>query len=86
MKQKPLITLPIYVRQTIRFSWLILFKLQLNSLVINIYLVSTKKSIVTVHGLFRNQLSAWSLVENDITRTATMLEKANMILITHPQV
>lgn len=86
VEQKPLITLPIYVRQSITFSGLMLFKLQLNSLVINRYLNSARQSIVTVHRLFRNQSSAWSLVENDITRTATMLEKANMILITHPEV
>lgn len=86
VEKKPLITLPIYLRQSITFSGLMLFKLQLNSLIINRYLNSARQSIVTVHRLFRNQSSAWSHVENDITRTATMLEKANMILITHPEV
>lgn len=86
LEERPLISLPIYVRQSITFSGLILFKLQLNSLIMNKYLNSARQSIVTVHRLFRNQSSAWAAVENDISRTATMLEKSNMILITHPEV
>lgn len=86
LEEKPLISLPIYVRQSITFSGLLLFKLQLNPLIINKYFNSARQSIVTVHRLFRNQSSAWAAVENDISRTATMLEKSNMILITHPEV
>lgn len=86
LEERPLISLPIYIRQSITFSGLILFKLQLNPLIINKYLNSARQSIVTVHRLFRNQLSAWAAVENDISRTASMLEKSNMILITHPEV
>lgn len=86
LEERPLTSLPIYVRQSITFSGLILFKLQINSLNIDKYLNSARQSIVTVHRLFRNQSSAWSVVENDISRTATMLEKSNMILITHPEV
>lgn len=86
LEEKPLISLPIYVRQSITFSGLLLFKLQLNPIIINKYFNSARQSIVTVHRLFRNQSSAWATVENDISRTATMLEKSNMILITHPEV
>ncbi|CCK68680.1 Sef1p KNAG_0B02380 [Huiozyma naganishii CBS 8797] len=87
LETKSLISLPIYLRQSVSFAALILFKLQLNPLMINRYLNSTRQSIVTVHRLFRNQLTAWATgVENDISRTATMLEKLNMVLITHPEV
>ncbi|KAG0662363.1 suppressor protein sef1 [Maudiozyma exigua] len=81
-----LISLPIFVRQSATFSALILFKLQLTPLLPNQYLNSARQSIVTVHRLFRNQLTAWATVENDISRTASMLEKLNLVLITHSEV
>lgn len=80
-------SLPVYVRQAGSYSSLILFKLQISPMLVDKYLDSTRQSIVTVHRLYRNQLGAWlSAVENDISRTASMLEKLNMILITHPDV
>lgn len=81
-----LISLPIFIRQSATFSALILFKLQLTPLLPNQYLNSARQSIVTVHRLFRNQLTAWATVENDISRTASMLEKLNLVLITHSEV
>ncbi|CAD1780637.1 similar to Saccharomyces cerevisiae YBL066C SEF1 Putative transcription factor, has homolog in Kluyveromyces lactis [Maudiozyma barnettii] len=81
-----LISLPIFIRQSVTFSALILFKLQLTPLLPNQYLNSARQSIVTVHRLFRNQLTAWATVENDISRTASMLEKLNLVLITHSEV
>lgn len=81
-----LISLPIYIRQSATFSALILFKLQLTPLLPNQFLNSARQSIVTIHRLFRNQLTAWVTVENDISRTASMLEKLNLVLITHSEV
>ena len=81
-----LISLPIFIRQSATFSALILFKLQLTPLLPSQYLNSARQSIVTVHRLFRNQLTAWATVENDISRTASMLEKLNLVSITHSEV
>lgn len=86
LKKHQLISLPIFIRQSVTFSALILFKLQLTPLLPNQYLNSARQSIVTVHRLFRNQLTAWATVENDISRTASMLEKLNLVLITHAEV
>ncbi|GAV52144.1 hypothetical protein ZYGR_0AG01350 [Zygosaccharomyces rouxii] len=87
LEKQQLIELPIYIRQSATYAALILFKLQLTPLLLNRYLDSARQSIVTVHRLFRNQLSAWATaVENDISRTASVLEKLNFVLITHPTV
>lgn len=87
LEKQQLIELPIYIRQSATYAALILFKLQLTPLLLNKYLDSARQSIVTVHRLFRNQLSAWATaVENDISRTASVLEKLNFVLITHPTV
>ena len=87
LERQQLIALPIYIRQSASFASLILFKLQLYPNLLGKYLDSARQSIVTVHRLFRNQLTAWATgVENDISRTASMLEKLNMVLITHPHV
>lgn len=87
LEVQQLIELPIYVRHSVTFAALILFKLQLTPLLLNKYLDSARQSIVTVHRLFRNQLTAWATtVENDISRTASVLEKLNFVLITHPTV
>lgn len=87
LEKQQLIELPIYIRQGATYAALILFKLQLTPLLLNRYLDSARQSIVTVHRLFRNQLSAWvTAVENDISRTASVLEKLNFVLITHPTV
>lgn len=87
LETQQLIELPIYVRHSATFAALILFKLQLTPLLLNKYLDSARQSIVTIHRLYRNQLSAWATaVENDISRTASVLEKLNFVLITHPTV
>ena len=86
LKKHQLIALPIFIRQSATFSALILFKLQLTPLLPNEHLNSARQSIVTIHRLFRNQLTAWATVENDISRTASMLEKLNLVLITHSEV
>lgn len=87
LETRQLIELPIYVRHSATFAALILFKLQLTPLLLNKYLDSARQSIVTVHRVYRNQLSAWATaVENDISRTASVLEKLNFVLITHPTV
>lgn len=87
LEKQQLVELPIYVRQSATFAALILFKLQLTPLLLKKYMDSARQSIVTVHRLFRNQLSAWATtVENDISRTASVLEKLNFVLITHPTV
>ncbi|CAI1803865.1 hypothetical protein SEUBUCD646_0B00570 [Saccharomyces eubayanus] len=87
LETQQLIELPIYIRQAATFSALILFKLQLTPLLLDKYLDSARQSVVTIHRLYRNQLTAWTTsVENDISRTASMLEKLNFVLITHPEV
>ncbi|SCV99744.1 LAFE_0B01552g1_1 [Lachancea fermentati] len=87
LEHQNLIELPIYIRQSVTYSALILFKLQLTPLLLDKYLDSARQSIVTVHRLFRNQLTAWATsVENDISRTASVLEKLNFVLITCPEV
>ncbi|EJS44625.1 sef1p [Saccharomyces arboricola H-6] len=87
LETQQLIELPIYIRQAATFAALILFKLQLTSLLLDKYFDSARQSVVTIHRLYRNQLTAWATsVENDISRTASMLEKLNFVLITHPEV
>ena len=81
-----LISLPIYVRQSATFSSFILFKLQLTDMLPGTYFNSVRQSIVTVHRLFRNQLTAWATVDNDISRTASTLERLNLVLVTHPEI
>ncbi|GME74965.1 unnamed protein product [[Candida] boidinii] len=76
---------PIYVRQSVSMAALILFKLHLTPYLLPKYVDSARQSIVTVHRLFRNMLAAWKDVENDISRTATVLEKLNFVIITHPE-
>jgi len=85
LETKNLIELPIYIRQSVTYSAFILFKLHLTPLLLDKYIDSARQSIVTVHRLFRNQLSAWKNVENDISRTAQVLEKLNFVLFTHPE-
>lgn len=85
LETKNLIELPIYIRQSVTYAALILFKLHLTPLLLDKYIDSARQSIVTVHRLFRNQLSAWKNVENDISRTAQVLEKLNFVLFTHPE-
>lgn len=87
LEVQQLIELPIYIRQSATYAAFILFKLQLTPLLLDKYVDSARQSIVTVHRLYRNQLTAWATsVENDISRTASVLEKLNFVLITHPEV
>ncbi|SCU83779.1 LAFA_0D05732g1_1 [Lachancea sp. 'fantastica'] len=82
-----LIQLPIYVRQSVTYSALILFKLQSTPWMPEKFVDSARQSVVTVHRLYRNQLTAWTAsVENDISRTASVLEKLNFVLITQPEI
>ncbi|CAI5755578.1 unnamed protein product [Candida verbasci] len=80
-----LIELPIYIRQSITYSVLLLFKLHLSKYLIDKYFDSARQSIVTVHRLFRNTLSSWKDLQNDISRTAKVLENLNMVLYTYPE-
>ncbi|SCV01337.1 LANO_0F11298g1_1 [Lachancea nothofagi CBS 11611] len=87
LEKTKLIQLPIYVRQSVTYSALILFKLQLTPFLPEKYIDSARQSIVTVHRLYRNQLTAWTTsVENDISRTASVLEKLNFVLISQPEI
>lgn len=82
-----LIELPIYMRQSCSFAAWILFKLQFTTLLPEYFFNSTRQSIVTIHRLYRNQYFDWKInVENDISRTASILEKLNFVLITHPEI
>ncbi|KAG7840957.1 hypothetical protein KL942_001945 [Ogataea angusta] len=76
---------PIYVRQAVSMAAFVLFRLHLTPYLLPKYIDSARQSIVTVHRLFRNMLAAWKDVENDISRTATVLEKLNFVIITHPE-
>ncbi|ABN65662.2 predicted protein [Scheffersomyces stipitis CBS 6054] len=81
-----LIELPIYVRQAMTYSVLLLFKLHLSRYLIDKYVDSSRQSIVTVHRLLRNTLSSWKDLKNDISRTAKVLENLNIVLYTYPDI
>lgn len=81
-----LIELPIYVRQALEYSVLMLFKLHLSRYLIEKYVDSLRQSIVTVHRLLRNTLSSWQDLKNDISRIAKVLENLNIVLYTYPDI
>ncbi|KAK6460586.1 fungal-specific transcription factor domain-containing protein [Scheffersomyces coipomensis] len=81
-----LIELPIYIRQSMSYSVLLLFKLHLSRYLIDKYVDSSRQSIVTVHRLFRNTLSSWKDLKNDISRNAKVLENLNIVLYTYPDI
>lgn len=85
LETKQLTEYPIYVRHSVTTAAFILFRLHLTPYLLPKYIDSSRQSIVTVHRLFRNMLAAWKDVENDISRTATVLEKLNFVIITHPE-
>ncbi|ANB15009.1 Sef1p [Sugiyamaella lignohabitans] len=84
VEHRRLIEYPIYMRHAVSFAALILFRLHLSPLLLPQYVESARQSVVTVHRLFRNMLTAWKDLENDISRTAKVLEKLNFVIITHP--
>ncbi|XYA01839.1 suppressor protein sef1 [Meyerozyma guilliermondii] len=81
-----LVELPIYIRQAITYSVFLLFKLHLSKYLMDRYADSARQSIVTVHRLLRNTLSSWKHLQNDISRTAKVLENLNIVLYTCPEV
>lgn len=81
-----LIELPIFLRQSVTYSAFLLFKLQLTSYLMDKYVDSARQSIVTVHRLYRNTLSSWKELKNDISRTARVLEDLNIVLYTYPEI
>lgn len=85
LEKRQLTEYPIYVRHSVTTAAFILFRLHLTPYLHPKYVDSSRQSIVTVHRLFRNMLAAWKDVENDISRTATVLEKLNFVIITHPE-
>lgn len=84
-EQRRIIEYPIYIRQPVSLAAFILFRLHLSPLLLPQYVESSRQSVVTVHRLFRNMLTAWKDVENDISRTAKVLEKLNFVIISHPE-
>lgn len=81
-----LIELPIFIRQSVTYSAFLLFKLQLTNYLMDKYVDSARQSIVTVHRLYRNMLSSWKELKNDISRTARVLEDLNIVLYTYPEI
>ena len=81
-----LVELPIYIRQAITYSVFLLFKLHLSKYLMDRYADSARQLIVTVHRLLRNTLSSWKHLQNDISRTAKVLENLNIVLYTCPEV
>lgn len=81
-----LVELPIYIRQSITYSVFLLFKLHLSKYLMDQYADSARQLIVTVHRLMRNTLSSWKDLQNDISRTAKVLENLNIVLYTCPEV
>lgn len=81
-----LIELPIYVRQAITYAAFLLFKLHLSRYLIEKYVDSARQLIVTVHRLYRNTLSLWRALQNDLSRTAKVLENLNIVLYTYPEI
>lgn len=85
-KEYLLIELPIYIRQALTYSVLILFKLHLSKYLLDRFVDSARQSIVTVHRLLRNTLSSWKDLQNDISRTAKVLENLNIVLYSYPEI
>lgn len=77
--------LPIYVRHAVLYAVLLLFRLHLTPYLEQKYVDSARQSIVTVHRLFRNMLSLWKEVQNDLSRTARALELLNFVILTYPE-
>lgn len=86
MNSISLIELPIFIRQSVTYSAFLLFKLQLTNYLMDKYVDSARQSIVTVHRLYRNTLSSWKELKNDISRTARVLEDLNIVLYTYPEI
>lgn len=87
LEKQQLIGLPIYVRHSATYAAFILFKIYSTLYLPNKFVDSARQSIVTLHGLYRNQLTAWETsVENDISRTVSVLEKLNFVLVTHSEI
>ncbi len=84
-EDRQLIEYPIYVRQSVSYAAFVLFRLHLTPYLLPQQVESCRQSIVTVHRLFRNMLTAWKDVENDISRTAKVLEKLNFVIVTYPE-
>lgn len=84
-EKRRIIEYPIYIRHPVSLAAFILFRLHLSPLLLPQYVESARQSVVTVHRLFRNMLTAWKDVQNDISRTAKVLEKLNFVIITHPE-
>ncbi|CAK9683625.1 unnamed protein product [Candida parapsilosis] len=85
-QETSLIELPIYIRQAVSYSVLLLFKLHLSKYLFDKYVDSARQSIVTVHRMFRNTLSSWQDLQNDMSRTAKVLENLNIVLYTYPDI
>ncbi|KAI5948779.1 SEF1 [Candida theae] len=85
-QETSLIELPIYIRQAVSYSVLLLFKLHLSKYLYDKYIDSARQSIVTVHRMFRNTLSSWQNLQNDMSRTAKVLENLNIVLYTYPDI
>lgn len=86
LKTSLLIELPIYIRQGITYSAMMLFKLHLSKYLLDKFVDSSRQSIVTVHRLLRNTLSSWKDLQNDISRNAKALENLNIVLYTYPDI
>lgn len=84
VEQRQIVEFPIYMRQAVSYAAFTLFRLHLSSMLPSNFVESARQSVVTVHRLYRNMLTAWKDVENDISRTAKVLEKLNFVIITHP--
>lgn len=84
-KDRQLSELPIYIRHSVTTAAFVLFRLHLTPHLLPKYVDPARQSIVTVHRLYRNMLTAWKDVENDISRTATVLEKLNFVILSHPE-
>lgn len=85
LETRQLTEYPIYVRHSVTTAAFVLFRLHLTPYLLPKYVDSARQSVVTVHRLFRNMLAAWTDVKNDISRTATVLEKLNFSIVTHPE-
>lgn len=85
LEDRQLSECPIYIRHSVTTAAFVLFRLHLTPHLLPRYVDPARQSIVTVHRLFRNMLTAWKDVENDISRTATVLEKLNFVIVSHPE-
>ncbi len=82
-KQK-LHRLPIFIRNALNYSSLLLFKLHLSSMLPFKYVPDARAAIIKIYKLYKHTATYSSVT--DITRTINILEKLNIVITLNPEV